>query len=151
MDDQISRFWDKYVEKTKVYGVKASSLKWYVRYVEQYIAANKTKRLALHEADDIRSFLADIGRSGHLKDWQFQQLINALKILFVDIVKSDWTAGFSWDEQIRLSCVQLGASECVFESQFSFDGYSDDSQKSALLKDQSVISRRFHSFGYRNS
>ena len=52
MDDQISRFWYKYVEKTIVYGVKASSLKWSVRYVEQYIAANKTKRLALHEADD---------------------------------------------------------------------------------------------------
>jgi len=141
MDDQISRFWDKYVEKTIAYGVKESSVKWYVRYVEQYIAANKLKRLALNDADDIRSFLADIGRRGHLKDWQFQQLINALKILFVDIVKNEWAANFSWDEQLRLSCVQIEVTECVFESQFSFEGYSDDSQKGTLLKE---ISQLFH-------
>jgi len=44
MDDQISRFWDKYIEKTIEYGVKESLVMWCVRYVEQYIATNKLKR-----------------------------------------------------------------------------------------------------------
>ncbi len=54
MDDSIARFWDKYIEKTKAYGVKGASIKWYVKHVEGYINANSHLRLARHRPDDIR-------------------------------------------------------------------------------------------------
>ena len=67
MDDSIARFWDKYIEKTKVYGVKDASVKWYVKYAEDYINANKHLRLARHGPDDVRHYLDEIGRKGYLK------------------------------------------------------------------------------------
>jgi len=81
MDDLISRFWDKYIEKTISYGVKTPSQRWFVRYVEEYIKVHQPRRLAMHEADDIRVYLTDIGRRGHLKDSQYKQVVCALKIL----------------------------------------------------------------------
>jgi len=138
MDDQISRFWNRYVEKTASYHIKESSIKWYVRYVEQYIATHKSYRLSLHCADGVGHYLSDIGRRGYLKDWQFKQLVTALKILFVDIVKSDWAASFPWDQQFSVAYCQTEDAAAV-EPQLSFDGYAEDSQKGSLLKEISQL------------
>lgn len=138
MDDQISRFWDKYVEKAIAYGIHESSLKYYVRYIECYIHAHKHSRLALHKSDDLRHYLADIGRRDFLADWQFQQLITSLKILFVEIVKTDWAVSFPWHKQFSIAYQQSSEPSAV-ESQFSFKGYSEDSQRSSLLKEISQL------------
>jgi len=140
MSDQITRFWDLYVAKTAMYAVKKSSVEWYVRNVEEYIHAHKSTRLALHEADDMIAYLSDIGRRGHLQDWQFHQLVFSLKILFIDIVQPPWAATFPWDKQFTLAYRQSDDAPAL-ESQFTFEGYSEDSQKGALLKE---ISQLFH-------
>ncbi|MFK5947603.1 MAG: hypothetical protein QM500_02390 [Methylococcales bacterium] len=83
MDDSVSRFWDKYIEKSKTYHIKNTSVRWYVMRIEEYIEANKGVRLTRHNADDISHYLQEIGRKGYLKDWQYRQVVLALKILFV--------------------------------------------------------------------
>ena len=35
MEDSIARFWDKYIEKTMLYGVDEVYVKWYVKCVEE--------------------------------------------------------------------------------------------------------------------
>ncbi len=90
MDDSIARFWDKYIEITKTYHIKSSAARWYVMRVEAYIEANKGVRLTHHNADDINHYLHEIGRKGYLKDWQYRQVALALKMLFVDLLRSDW-------------------------------------------------------------
>ncbi len=99
-DETIARFWENYIEKTKCYGVKQSAVRWYVRRVEEYIKAHKHLRLAEHSAKQVENYLEEKGRSTYLKEWQYIQLIEALKILFQQIVKSPWADGFAWGDWI---------------------------------------------------
>ena len=100
MNQSVSRFWDNYINISKSYGVKPSALRWYVRHAEQYIKAHKADRLALHTPVMLEAYLRDKGRKKHLKDWQYKQLIDALRILFTDLVKLPWSDSFAWDDWV---------------------------------------------------
>ena len=94
--DKVSRFWEKYVEKTKIYHVPANAVRWYVKHVERYIKAHADLRLAQHTTQNINDYLDDLGRTARLSDWQFKQAIKALKILFIDLVRAPWAEVFPW-------------------------------------------------------
>ena len=96
MDDSVSRFWDKYISKTKVYKVPERARQWYVRRVEAFINAHAGRKLAALSGDDVRDFLDVIGRNECIEDWQFKQSIEALRILFVELVRPAWVNGFDW-------------------------------------------------------
>lgn len=97
MEDQnISRFWENYIDKLVPYRVKPDVIRWYVRYAEMYIKAHPDLRLNSHAPDILEQYLQDKGRNKYLKDWQFQQMVTALKVLFVDVVKTSWAATFPW-------------------------------------------------------
>ncbi len=96
-DAQISRFWEKYIEKSIRYGIKQDLIRWHVKHAEQYIKAHKT-RLKAHTVLDLDKYLQGKGRNTHLKDWQYCQIVDALHILFVDVVASPWAAGYPWDD-----------------------------------------------------
>ena len=98
MSNSISRFWDKYIEKSKSYGIKDHVVRWYVIRVESYIDAHPKLKLKSHTADTLAVYLQRIGGEEQLHDWQYKQLVFSLKVLFVDIVKSLWAADFPWDE-----------------------------------------------------
>ncbi len=74
MDQSISRFWEKYIDKSKVYGVKP----------------HKQVRLVTHTPELVEQYLRDKGRNTRQQDWQFKQIIDALKILFVEVVDVPW-------------------------------------------------------------
>lgn len=99
-DKTVSRFWDNYITKTKSYRIKPDNARYYVRHVEAYIKAYPNKRLALHTTTDVEHYLKTKGRSILLEDWQFQQVITSLKILFLDIIRAPWADTFPWDEWI---------------------------------------------------
>lgn len=94
--EKVSRFWDNFVKKTKRYNVPSKSTRWYVKHVESYIKAHPQLRLALHTEQNLTRYLEDLGRTGHLNDWQFKQAVDALRILFVDMVRSSWATAFPW-------------------------------------------------------
>lgn len=79
MDDSISRFWDKYIVKTKTYKVKDESVRWYVLRAEHYIAAHNGLRLVRYTADDVKAYLSAIPGKENLKDWQYWQVVHALR------------------------------------------------------------------------
>ena len=97
MDDSVARFWDKYIEKTKAYSLKDSVARWYVVRVEDYIKAHPEQRLRSHSAATLKAYLKVIGGKEKLQAWQYKQVVDALKILFVEIVKADWAGKFPWD------------------------------------------------------
>lgn len=92
-----SRFWDKFNVKTTSYNIKPEVARWYVRHAEQYIKTHQ-KRLAMHTAEDVENYLTGKGRNRRLHDWQYRQIVLALKILFTDMVKVTWGNAFPWDE-----------------------------------------------------
>jgi integron integrase len=94
--EKISRFWDNYVQKTKSYNLPGGSVRWYVKHAERYIKAHPGRRLAHHTAQNLSDYLNDLGRTGRLADWQFKQALDALRILFVDMVRTPWAATFPW-------------------------------------------------------
>lgn len=114
-DRRISLFWDKYIEKTKQYNVPQKAARYYVRHVEQFINSS-TYRLKDHTAESVDKYLQTKGRNTRLQDWQFIQLVDALRILFVDIVNADWAGNFSWSgmkqqaESLEDAHVSLGRS-----------------------------------------
>jgi integron integrase len=95
-----SRFWDNFIEKSKNYHLKSSTVRWHVIYAESYIKAHPNRKLATHTAQDVENYLAEKGRNSSLKDWQFGQVVRALQILFVDMVKASWAGEFAWQEWI---------------------------------------------------
>jgi len=102
-DESVSRFWDKFIQKTKSYGAKDSAVKWYVRHAEGYIKAHVGVRLAEHTGDQVRAYLDEKGRNQRLSDWQFKQIVRAIKLLFTEMVSVPWANEFPWDDYLHLA------------------------------------------------
>ena len=96
IDAQVSRFWDKYIEKTIACGVPEKLVKWYVRHAEQYIKAHSL-RLRQHLPETVDKYFQAKGRNIYIKAYQFNQLVDAIKILFVDIVQAEWAGAYAWE------------------------------------------------------
>ncbi len=77
-NDQIARFWDKYIIKLIHYNVPDKSRRWYVKPVEDYIKAHPDLPLKQHTEQNPTKYLNDLGRNEHLQTWQFKQAIDAL-------------------------------------------------------------------------
>lgn len=120
LEQSVSRFWDNFIKKTQNYAVKKGAAKWYVRYAENYIKVHKNKRLSSHTAEDVEKYLKLKGRSLRLQDWQFQQIIVSLKILFVDMVKSEWAKSFPWLEWEQ-QAESLGADHATVSRDYQSD------------------------------
>jgi len=93
----ISRFWDKFSKKSVRYGVKADSILWMVKHAEHYIKQYPNDKLAQHRAEFVTQYLKDKYRNPLLLDWQFRQILLAIKILFTEMVQVDWASNFDWD------------------------------------------------------
>jgi len=100
-DLSVSRFWEKYISKTKDYGIKRDVARWYVRDAELYIKAYKNTKLSLHEPHFVEKYFESKGRNTRLEAWQFIQLIVAIKILFTKMVQVSWADKFSWDDWVE--------------------------------------------------
>lgn len=100
-DSSISRFWDKYIQKTIAYNLKPGVARWYVRHAEAYIKAHKGIKLAEHSVENVEQYLKVKGRNKRLEDWQFKQIIGAIRLLFSEMVQAPWANEFPWDEWIN--------------------------------------------------
>lgn len=70
MDDAITRFWDKYIERTVAYGVTVRARRWYVKRVELFIQAFPDTRLRSISSDDLTDYLKGLGRKLDCHDWR---------------------------------------------------------------------------------
>jgi integron integrase len=118
--EQISRFWEKYTDKTKAYNIKQSALRWYVKRAEDYIKAYKDKKLIEHTDKDVERYLKKMSAKSGFADWQFTQIVNALRILFVDMLGSQWAKNYNWDEWSE-SAKELSPSHATVARDYSPD------------------------------
>ena len=94
--DSVARFWDNFIEKTKAYGVKDSAVRWHVKHAEQYIKAYPNHKLSAHPAQFVEKYLNGKSRNFRLEEWQYQQIVDALEILFTKMVQVPWARDFDW-------------------------------------------------------
>ena len=92
MDDSTARFWNNYISETNTCNVPNHAQRWYVKHVEAYIKAHPGHRLADTEPDEVTKYLEKIGRKPEFPDWRLRQVTDALRILFIAIIKPDWAA-----------------------------------------------------------
>lgn len=97
IENAQAHFWEKYIDKTKRYGLKPNVSRWYVKRVEAYIKYYSGLKLMHHSASEVEKYLNMMSKKSGLLDWQFTQVIEALRILFVDLLKSDWSCEFDWE------------------------------------------------------
>lgn len=93
--ERVRRFWDKYLKLLHKQDIEPPYDRWYVRRAEQYIAAFPDKRLGEQSPEDVDSYLAEVGREGALEDWQFRQVVDAIRNLF-RVVGVDWLDRVDW-------------------------------------------------------
>jgi len=96
-DAQISLFWERYIEKARHNGIKQDFIRWHVRHAELYIKSHNAL-LKTHTALDVDNYLQTKGRNVRLKDWQYRQIVDALRILFVEVVALPWAINYPWND-----------------------------------------------------
>jgi hypothetical protein len=94
-NDAIGRFWDRYIERLQQHGVKENALRWYVIRSEQYLRAYPDKKLADHTPQDVTTYLEALDRHERITDWQFGQVVDALRQLFC-LVNVPWVHQVDW-------------------------------------------------------
>jgi integron integrase len=94
--DKVRSFWDRYVQKLHESSVKPPFDRWMVVRAEQYIAAHPDRRLADQSPADVDAYLTELGRKPDLKDWQFRQAVDAIRMLFV-LAGVDWLDRVDWE------------------------------------------------------
>lgn len=88
--------WGDFIEVCRGQEVAERAIRWYVLRVERYLQAHPDLPLALHSGTHVDSYLEKAGRSTALSAWQFRQLVHALQLLFVRVVRAPWSTEFHW-------------------------------------------------------
>jgi len=47
-------------------------------------------------AEDVAGYLREVGGNARLADWQYRQVVEALKVLFAGVLELPWAANFDW-------------------------------------------------------
>jgi hypothetical protein len=95
--DRTGIFWSRYRNALAAQGLRDREADWCIKRAESFIKSAKGLLLKEHTAEDLRAYLCRQAVDGRLKDWQYGQMVDALRILFIQIVKSPWASDFPWD------------------------------------------------------
>jgi integron integrase len=96
-DRRVEIFWDKYQEVIKLFRVSERSWKWYRHHVQGFIDDHPGLRLQNQGPDEVASWFSRMGQNPHIEVWQFQQKVDALRLLFCHLLKLPWAGEFDWD------------------------------------------------------
>ncbi len=92
----IENFWDNYLFILEKNTIPAKSRPWYRKHVEAYIKANNNIPLNTHTGQHIDRYLNAKGRLPQLKEWQFRQIVDALRLLFSELIRTQWSTSYYW-------------------------------------------------------
>lgn len=94
-DDQVGRFWDKFIIYLDKQQVNKKYQRWFIRHAESYIAAFPGKMLREHSPEDVREFFTSSEVIGYKADWQYRQAVAAVRLL-LRFVRTPWVEDFDW-------------------------------------------------------
>ena len=92
----IDRFWDNYLFVLEKHSIPKKARPWYRKHVEAYIKSCSGTPLSLQTSQSIDRYLNAKGRLPELKEWQFRQISDALRLLFVELVRPQWSKSYDW-------------------------------------------------------
>ena len=78
----IERFWKRYRQILKDYRIEGKNADWYERRVDAFIQATNNTRLLDKTTEDLNAYLSNVVNRTNLEDWQYLQILEALRLLF---------------------------------------------------------------------
>jgi len=90
-------FWNNYTLFLVKQGISKKQVGWYVLRTKQYIGHFSDVNVREHTPDKVNEYFQDAGRKQSLNEWQFVQLVDAIRLLFSLALKIDWAVSFDWD------------------------------------------------------
>lgn len=94
--DATSRFFDNYLLCLKKTSIPEKQRRWYVKRVEDFIKAQNGHKIKSISVDAITQYFEAIGRQNHLAGWQFGQCVDAIRILYCDLLMSPICGEMNW-------------------------------------------------------
>ncbi|MBK1644067.1 hypothetical protein CKO25_05250 [Thiocapsa imhoffii] len=88
--------WDRYLDLLIQRQVPAKSRQWYVRRVEDFLKDLKPAALSALTADQVTDDLRRRSARSDLTEWQMRQIVDALRLLLVDLAQVPAGRGFDW-------------------------------------------------------
>jgi integron integrase len=91
---------ERYVQCVKGQGIPQNRVRWYLSWVEQF-AHNSPVPIEKRTPEDVERFLRDILQRPNLQDWQHAQAIDALRILYLILLKAPWATKWQWNSDAQ--------------------------------------------------
>jgi len=92
-----SRFFDNYIICLNNAGIHKDQRPWYVKRLEGFIKLQNGRRIKSLSGKDITEYFEAIGRKSRLSGWQFYQCIDAIRILYCNLLISSSCQEVDWN------------------------------------------------------
>lgn len=139
---QTQAFWDRYFLILSAFRIPERYHPWYQKHVEQFIAFQSEVRLLERSADQVESWLQFLCRTPQISVWQFRQKVDALRLLYGQMLKTNWSTSFDWDFW-AFSAQPLGADHNTLARTYEMIDMNVTDPKNHLGKAFPELYRRF--------
>jgi integron integrase len=95
--DAASRFFSNYLICLDKNSIPEKQRRWYVRRIEEFIKAHSGRKIKSLSPKDITHYFDVLGRQNHLSGWQFSQCIDAIRILYCDLLSTSASKEVDWN------------------------------------------------------
>jgi hypothetical protein len=94
--DAASRFFDNYLNYLVKASIPQKKRHWYVKRIEEFIKAQSGRKIKSLSGSELNQYFEIIGRQNRLAGWQFFQCIDAIRILYCDLLMSPACQEVNW-------------------------------------------------------
>ncbi len=146
--------WQLYLDLLASKNISEGSRRWYVFRVENFLKAHPNKKLADISKAEIEAYLLSLSHSKNISSWQFEQAIDALKLLLVDLSDTstskeiDWVYWHDAAKSLSQNHATIAANDSVeaaLESKHQSLGLISIEHKDVLLNMTRLIRSRHYS------
>ncbi|WP_126452916.1 hypothetical protein [Sulfuriflexus mobilis] len=81
-----SRFFYNYLSCLQKASISEKQGRWYMKRVEDFIKSQKGRQIKTLSGNDVTQYFEAIGRQNRLTGWQFHQCIDAIRILYCNLL-----------------------------------------------------------------
>jgi len=95
--DAVARFFDNYLICLDKASVPEKQRRWTIKRVEGFIKAHSGRKIKSLTGLEVSRYLEMLGRRNRLSGWQFAQCIDAIRILYCDLLLTPVCQAVDWD------------------------------------------------------
>lgn len=89
--------WEQYRQLLVRKHVPQKAQRWYMVHVETFLKEVRPESWSELTAEDVTNFFDAVARRGRLQDWQLRQLVDAIRLLLVDLSQAECGKEIDWD------------------------------------------------------